>query len=178
MNIPEQLDEPQGNGGGFLAHIPAILWHRRWFIIVPLILGIVGAILGNLLIPPTYRSSALMLVQSPQLSGAVLGNEATEVVDRRIARISEQVTSRPDLVALIEKHGLYKSERGSAPLSEILEEMRGAISLAPTGADVSGPSDRTIAFKLSFDYSEPAPAQAVAQDLMQRIVELDATGNR
>lgn len=179
MNLPEQLDEPQGGGGGFLSHIPAILWHRRWFIIIPLILGIIGAILANLFIPATYRSSALMLVQSPQLSGAVLGNDATEVVDRRVARIAEQVTSRPDLVALIEKHGLYKSERGSTPLSEILQQMREAISLVPTGVDMSGSnsSDRTIAFKLSFDYGEPAPAQAVAQDLMQRIVELDASGN-
>ncbi len=179
MNLPEDLDEPQGGGGGFVSHIPAILWQRRWFVIIPVVLGIIGAVLANLLIPATYRSSALMLVQSPQISGAVLGNDATEIIDRRIARIAEQITSRPDLVSLIEKYGLYKNLRDRKPLSEILVEMRSAIALTPTGADASGTNtnDRTIAFRLAFDYSTPAQAQAVAQDLMQRIVELDATGN-
>jgi uncharacterized protein involved in exopolysaccharide biosynthesis len=178
MNELDDADEPQG-GGGFLTHLPVILWHRRWFIIVPFILGIVGAILANLLIPATYRSSALMLVQSPQLSGAMIGADGAEIVDRRIARINEQVTSRPDLVALIEKHGLYKDLRATKPLSEVIEKMRGAIVLTPTGVDGGNPSsnNRTIAFRLSFDYGMPQPAQAVAQDLMQRIVELDATGN-
>lgn len=177
MNSPMQFDEAQGEGGGFISHLPAIFWHRRWFIIVPVVLGILGAIVANLVIPPTYRSTALMLVQSPQL-GAVLGADNSEVIDRRIARITERVTSRPDLIALIEKHGLYQDERKRKPLSEILEKMRGAISLTPTGGNNSDSSqNRTIAFKLSFDYSEAAPAQAVTQDLMQRIVELDATGN-
>jgi polysaccharide biosynthesis transport protein len=177
VNSPMQFDEGQGEGGGFIAHIPAILWHRRWFIIVPVVLGIIGAILANLFIPATYRSTALMLVQSPQL-GAMLGAEGSEVIDRRIARISERITSRPDLIALIEKHGLYQDLRKSKPLSEVLQEMRDSISLSPTGGSGSGQSaqDRTIAFKLSFDYGEAAPAQAVTQDLMERIVELDATG--
>jgi uncharacterized protein involved in exopolysaccharide biosynthesis len=175
-----QFDEAHGEagGGGFISHIPVILWERRWFVVAPVVLGIIGAILANLLIPATYRSTALMLVQSPQL-GAMLGADGSEVIDRRIARISERVTSRPDLIALIEKHGLYQDLRKSKPLSEVLQKMRNSISLTPTGgseADASSQS-RTIAFKLSFDYGEPAPAQAVAQDLMQRIVELDATGN-
>lgn len=173
-----QFDEAQGDGGGgFISHIPAILWQRRWFVIVPTVLGIIGAILANLLIPATYRATALMLVQSPQL-GAMLGADGSEVIDRRIARISERVTSRPDLIALIEQHGLYQDLRKSKPLSEVLQKMRDSISLSPTGGDGdAGGQNRTIAFKLSFDYGEAAPAQAVTQDLMQRIVELDATGN-
>ncbi|MBC2668145.1 GumC family protein [Novosphingobium piscinae] len=179
MNGPLVFDDNQTDGGGeFLAHVPAILWQRRWLIIIPTVLGIIGAVLAALLIPPTYRASALMLVQSPQL-GAMLGADSGEVIDRRIARISERVTSRPDLIALIEKHGLYQDLRKRKPLSEVIETMRDAISLSPTGSDqgASSPQNRTIAFKLSFDYGEAAPAQAVTQDLMQRIVELDATGN-
>lgn len=179
MNAPQYLDEPQAAGGGFASHIPAILWQRRWFIIVPFVLGIIGSIVANIVIPASYQSSALMLVQSPQLSSAMLGSDGAEIVDRRIARIAEQVTSRPDLIALIEKHGLYKDMRESKPLSEVIEKMRDSISLIPTGgADAaSNPQNRTIAFKLSFEYESPAQAQAVAQDIMQRIVELDATGN-
>lgn len=165
-------------GGGFIGHIPTILWQRRWFIIVPFILVMIGAVLAALLLPPVYRSGAKILVQSPQLSGAIIGDEGPEIIDRRIARIREQVTSRPDLVALIEKYGLYKEERNSKPLSEVIETMRSAIVLAPVTADLpTGTNDRTISILLSFDYGEPRPAQAVAQELMQRLLELDSSGN-
>ncbi len=177
MNVPADFDDVEADAGGsgeFIAQIPAILWQRRWFVIAPTVVGIGGAILANLLIPPTYRATALMLVQSPQL-GSVLGADNSEMIDRRIARITERVTSRPDLIALVEKHGLYQDLRKTTPLSEVLQKMREAISLTPTGDTTAG--GKTIAFKLSFDYAEAPPAQAVAQDIMQRIVELDATGN-
>ena len=182
MSSSDYFDGPEkasgGGGGGFIAHIPAILWQRRWFIIVPFIIIVVAAALVAVLAPAVYRSSARILVQSPQLSGAILGDDGPEIIDRRIARIREQAMSRPDLVALIEKYGLYKDMRASKPLSDVIEKMRSSIILAPVAAEGGGPSDdRTISIQLSFDYFEPVPAQQVAQDLMQRMLELDATGN-
>jgi uncharacterized protein involved in exopolysaccharide biosynthesis len=106
----------------------------------------------------------------------VLGDEAPEVIDQRIARIREQAISRPDLIALIEKYSLYKDMRRSKPLSDVIEKMRSSIILAPVSSD-TGAADKTISVDLSFDYDEAPAAQAVAQDLMQRILELDASGN-
>lgn len=179
MNQPNYESQVQdAPAGNFLAQIPTVLRERKWWIIVPTVIGSIAALAAVLLIPPVYRSTAIMLVQSSQLSEAILGGQGNEEVDRRIARIREQATSRPDLVALIERHGLYPSMRKRKALSSVVEEMRSSISLNPT---VSSPGaqnkEKTIAFELSFDYSEPAGAQTVAQDLMQRILELDASGN-
>lgn len=174
----EGSERESAGGGGFIAHIPAILWQRRWFVIIPFILALIGAVLVAVLVPPVYRSSARILVQSPQLSGAILGDDAPEVIDRRIARIREQALSRPDLVALIEKYGLYKEMRASRPLSDVIEKMRSSVILAPLGADSGGAGDdHTISIQLSFDYFEAVPAQAIAQEMMQRLLELDSTGN-
>src|SRR5205807_472545 len=117
-----------------------------------------------------------MLVQSPQLPGELVANSGSEVIDRRMARIRQQITSRPDLVSLIQRHGLYAQERQSKPLSTIIKMMRDGISLTPTAGDVGGndPSQRTIAFQVAFTYPDPALAQAVVQDLMDKILELDA----
>ena len=172
----DSSDESAGSGN-FLAKIPTILWQRRWLVLVPLAIGSLAAIAAMLLLPTTYRSSAVILVQSPQLSNEVLGENPSDNVDRRIARIREQITSRPDLLALIERHGLYQSERSRSPLSSVVKKMRKAIVLTPTVAD--GPADpskdNTISFALTFDYSRPAEAQAVTQDLMERLLSLDSS---
>ena len=63
-----EFEPAQEQGGGnFLEHIPAILWDRRWWIIVPTLVGAIAAAILILVIPPVYQSSALMLVESPQL---------------------------------------------------------------------------------------------------------------
>jgi uncharacterized protein involved in exopolysaccharide biosynthesis len=165
--------------GSFLSHIPTMLWERRWWIIVPILAGVLAASAAILLISPRYQSSALMLVQSPQLPGEILADGNTEVVDRRMARIHQQITSRPDLVALIQKHNLYQAERTSEPLSQVVERMRDSITLTPTTVNSPGGQvkDRTIAFELAFQYPDPVLAQAVTQDLMDKILQLDASGN-
>ena len=175
-----EFDEAQSaEGGDFLAQLPAVLWHRRWWIIFPALIGTAASIAAALLIPPVYQSSAVLLVQSSQLPDEIVGNMGEDLIDRRIARIKQQVTSRPDLVSLIQRLGLYPDKIRSQPLSEVVEEMRESITLAPTVAEIPGArnNERTIAFKLAFDYPEPGPAQAVAQSLMDRILELQASGS-
>lgn len=172
-------DSDQGPDSNFIQMLPVILWQRRWWIIIPALVGILASIAAVILIPPVYRSNAVMLVQSPQLPTEVIGADDVDIVDRRIARIREQVTARPELIALIERHGLYDSERRSDPLSEVIENMREAITLTPSqsSAPDNSANQKTIAFELAFDYREPVAAQAVVQDLMNRILQLDASGN-
>lgn len=168
-----------GGGGNLLALLPVILWQRKWWIIIPALLGVIAAIAAVLLIPPVYRSNAVMLVESPQLPDEVIGFDATDVIERRVASIRQQITARPDLIELIERHGLYGDERGSAPLSQVIEDMRSSISLTPTEGLATGNNsqDSAIAFELAFEYSQPSQAQAVTQDLMDRVLQLDARGN-
>src|SRR3546814_20841166 len=78
----------------------------------------------------------------------------------------------------MERHVLYERERKNTPLAEIVDEMRSAISLTPAETSTgNGSENRTIAFALAFEYSRPDQPQAVAQDLMDRVLQLDARGN-
>jgi uncharacterized protein involved in exopolysaccharide biosynthesis len=171
-------EEGEREGGlGFLAYLPAIFWQRRWLIIVPLLIGLLLAGGAIAVMPAVYRSSAVMLVQSSQLSKDVTGQTSNDLIDRRLASIRQQVTSRPDLVALIQKHGLYKDQIAGGSLSEIVEKMKKAIAFTPTVAELPGgqADERTIAFQLSFDYSKPQEAQSVTQELLQRVLDLDSS---
>ena len=172
-------DEAGGSESSFIAYLPAILWQRRWWIVGPLVLGIFASVAAALLIPPRYQASAVMLVQSAQLPDEIIGELNDTLIERRIAAIRQRVTSRPDLVELINRHGLYADRRADDPLSEIIEDMREDITLTPSTVELpsSGSDQRTIAFELAFEYGAAAPAQAVVQDLMDRILALDASGN-
>ncbi|MDP1027142.1 Wzz/FepE/Etk N-terminal domain-containing protein [Sphingomonas sp. KR1UV-12] len=169
--------ENEGEGGGLIAYLPSILWARKWWIVTPLVVGTALGGAAALLMPPSYRSSATLLVESPQLpTELVAGQPQNSMIDRRIAKIRQQILSRPDLIELIESNNLYAEERQKKPLSEVLDKMRGATSISPVSADIGGGNgSNTIAFSLTFDYPEAQKAQVVAQDFVERLVKLDAT---
>lgn len=164
-------------GGDLIAYLPSILWQRRWWIIVPTVLCTIVGLAAAVLLPARYRSSATLLVESPELPAQLVGQQqSTSLIDQRIAKIRQQVLSRPDLIELIENNNLYPDERASKPLSEVIDKMRKATNLSPVSADIqTGPGGtNTIAFSLTFDYPDPQKAQVVAQDFVERLVKLDA----
>jgi uncharacterized protein involved in exopolysaccharide biosynthesis len=181
MNDYDEKDAPDEGGGameGILTSMPAILWQRRWLVILPFVITAAAALAAAFLLPASYRSEGTLLVESSQLATDRAGQVAAEVIDERIARVKQQVLSRPDLIAIIQELQLYPEQRARKSLSDIVEEMRKDISIEPVSAkiqDRSGTAMQTIAFSMSFDYSDPNIAQAVAQKLVERTLEVDST---
>ncbi len=181
MSDYDEKDAPAEGGGameGIMTSLPAILWQRRWLVIVPFVIVAVAAIAAAYLLPASYRSEGTLLVESSQIATDGAGQVAAEVIDERIARVKQQVLSRPDLIAIIQQLQLYPEQRARKSLSDIVEEMRKNIVIEPVSAkiqDRSGSAMQTIAFSMSFDYSNPNIAQAVAQKLVERTLEVDST---
>lgn len=168
--------EPQR--GNLLMHFPAILRDRYLLVLVPSIALAIAGVVAAFFMPTVYRSAATLLVESPQLPEDVLGEQGVDIVDQRIAKFRQQVLSRPQLIELIQKHRLYTDKRSSKSLSEIIEEMRAATKIEPVSSQLQRSSNgrsTTIAFSLSFDYKSAAEAQAVAQDMTEQVLLLDAT---
>jgi len=172
-------DDQPAAGGGFINYIPRILWERKWFVIVPFVLLSVAGIVTAFALPRIYRSSATLLVESQELPSTLVTSPINSVIDQRIAKIREQVLSRGDLIALIEQNNLYEQERRSKPLSSIVTQMQEATKLGAVSGDIGGGAQQggtnTIAFTMSYDYADPAKAQAVMQSFVSRFLEIDAT---
>lgn len=179
MTQDVEPDQEGGAGGAIFSHIPAILWQRRWWLIVPLILLSIAGVAAAFLLPVSYRSTATLLVQSSALPTAVAGDDTGDLIDRRIARIREQVLSRPGLIELVNKYQLYPALRKGGALSAVVDDMREAIAIVPlvSEAQQRPGGSSTIAFSLSYNYGDPVKAQAVVQDLVEQVLQLDSTSN-
>ncbi|MFM9853400.1 MAG: GumC family protein [Sphingomonadaceae bacterium] len=175
----DYADEGKG-GPSFLVHLPTILWQRKWLFIIPAIILSIAGVAAAYLLPTTYRSTAILLVESPQLPVEIAGLPATDVIDQRVAKVRQQVLSRPDLIEMIQRLDLYSKERATDPLSEVITKLRSDVSFEPVSAELQRRGNgrsTTIAFSMSFDYSEASKAQAVAQDIVDKILQSDSTKN-
>ena len=172
--------DPADQSGNLLASLPIILWQRRWFVIVPAVLLSIIGIITAYALPRTYRSSAVLLVESQDLPGGAEGGQSEDPIDRRIAKIRQQILSRPDLVDLIQTYDLYDASSRSQPLSKLVEQMRDATAISAVDADIQRAqrNSGSIAFSLSFDYKQPTQAQLVAQTFVDRLMKLDSTSTR
>ena len=168
------------NSSSFVGSIPIVLWQRRWLVIAPAVTIALIALASAFLLPRVYVSKAVMLVESQNLPDSATNGPLNSVIDRRIAKIREQILSRPDLVDLIQTHNLYDVSSRSEPLSKIVDRMRDATDISAVDADIAHaapgrPGSGSIAFSLTFEYPHPAEAQLVAQAFVNRLLALDAS---
>ena len=161
-----------------IAQVPAILAHRRYWLIVPALIMLLIGTIAAFVIPALYTSSATLLVEQADVPIDTAATGGSEIVDQRLAKIREQLLSRRDLLQMMDQYGLYEDERREDPLSQVVEKFRKAISVAPVSAEFQqsvGGRSALIAFSISDSYRDPIKAQAVTQALVDRVVQLDAT---
>lgn len=178
LDYEDEGDSKGGSGGAIFSQLPIILSERKWLILWPFIIGLAIAVALALFLPKKYESAAILLVQAPSLPPEIIGSQADDAVAQRIEAIRQQIINRPALIAMIQQNDLYREERASEPLSGIVEDMRESIQLVPQTINLgSVKRDQTISVRLSYTYKDPVKAQAVAQQLMERVVEVDSTTN-
>ena len=118
-----------------------------------------------------------MLVESQDLPTDIVQAPGTGEIEKRIAKIREQVLSRGDLISLIEQNNLYEAERRSNPMSYVVDKMRKATTVGALAGDIGGGTptsgSNVIAINMSFDYPEPAKAQTVMQSYVTQFLRMD-----
>ncbi len=148
----------------------AILSRRKVSMITTMLIVFLIGIVVALVWPPTYRSSATILIKEQDIPSDLVRSTVTSYAAQRIQTISQRVMTRNNLMQIIEKYNLYEKERKRKTTEEVIEEMRDDIGLNMISADVvdprSGrPTTAAIAFTLSYEGDNPASTQKVAGEL-------------
>jgi len=162
-----------------IPHLPTILLQRKWLFIIPALVGLIIGVAAAYLLPVVYQSKATLIVEAPLLPEEIAGDvSGEEMIDQRMARIRQQVLSRTQLIDIINRNSLYQTELRTKTFSDVIEQMRGEIAIEPVTAGIQtsrrGAQRGTIAFSISYNYSDPIKAQAVLQALTQQIQEINS----
>jgi polysaccharide biosynthesis transport protein len=135
-------------------------------VMIVFLIGIVVALVW----PPTYKSSATILIKEQEIPAELVMSTVTSFAAQRIQTISQRVMTRTNLMQIIKKYNLYKDDLKRYTTEEVLEEMREDIELNMISADMvdprtGRPTSATIAFSLSYQGKFPGSTQKVAGEL-------------
>jgi len=167
----------EGGSGWFINHLPSAVWQRRRLVVGTTLFFLVASLIAAFALPTIYRSKAVLLVQSQELPSNIVEAPVSGAVGQRLAKIRERVLSRGDLITLIEQNELYPNERRTKPLSAVVKKMREATMVSALAGDLGEPTsgqEKTIAITMSFDYPDPAKAQAVLQSFVTSFISIDS----
>jgi polysaccharide chain length determinant protein (PEP-CTERM system associated) len=152
-----------------------LLRRRRWLLIVPSFLGILGGLLYSRTQPSLYRSDAVIQVVPQRVPETYVSATVTERVEDRLRALAQQVLSRTQLEKLITEFNLFPDERQRLPLEDVVELMTKRIVIEPLAAAQAARRDaRSEAFRVSFDYEDAAVAQKVVERLATFFIDTNA----
>ena len=145
-----------------------IAQRRKYWIIIPFLVSIVAGLAYTLVAPKVYEAQTLILVQSQSVPQDFVRSIVTDTIEDRLRTISQQVTSRTNLEAVIRDHQLSQEMGHPAGLDQVVEAVRKRIKI-----DVSrGTSGRggTSAFTLSFRGPDPKKVMQVTNALASNFI--------
>jgi len=166
---------------------PAFYWElikRRWaYFVIPFVVIASAGVGAALLWPATYLSEGIILVQSQQIPTELVRPTVTSAAQERLQVIEQRTMSRDNLVAIIDKFQLFPDKRTLMSITELVALMKQQTKIAPVDLQLdfkqrSRLENPTIVFSVGFEYSDPATAARVANELVTRILSEDLRDRR
>jgi len=141
---------------------------RKWYIIIPLVIGVLASVGVYKYLPKVYKATTLILVQPQSVPENYVRSTITDSVANRLNTISQEILSRTRLERVIQEFNLYSDLRNKAPMEVVVETMRTAI-------DVKVQEQRRErsqnSFSISFEGKEPGTVMMVTNKLASLFIE-------
>ena len=167
--MPDELDDPVGRGW---EDYWAIAVRRRWWILLPLFL-VWATVWGvSWLVPSTYQSEALILVEQQKVPDQYVTPNVTSNLQGRLQSMSQQILSRTRLQATIDRFHLYPQPHGLNGLlksGDPVERMRDDIKIELVEAP--GHPGELTAFKMRYSAGSPEIAREINSELTTLFID-------
>jgi len=133
-----------------------ILWRRKYWIVIPAIVLMIGTVVFTYSLPESFKSQGLILIESQEIPQDLIRTTVTSYADQRIEVIKQRLLTTNRIMEVVEKHNLYPEQRKRSPISApIVELFKNNVSVDIIQANVTDPASgrakrASIAFTVSF----------------------------
>lgn len=140
-----------------------ILFRRKWLFISPIFVGFILSIVACFILPPTYESSTVILVEEEKIINPLIeGLAVSSSVAQRMQTLREQILSWKSLVELTKKLKLAEDVKTQGQFEGLIASLRKNIIVQMRGPNL---------IKLSFYDQKPEKAQIVTKTLTDIFIE-------
>jgi succinoglycan biosynthesis transport protein ExoP len=147
----------------------------RWWLLLPLFVCWLTIWGVSWLLPASYQSEALILVEQQKVPEHYVVSNVTEGLPERLQSMTQQILSRGRLQSIIDRFHLYPSRTGLRKFlqsEDPMEHMRRDIKIEAVQAQVgttlgagAGRPNELTAFRISYATGSPELAQQVNSEL-------------
>lgn len=148
----------------------SLVVRRKWIIISSVLTCSMVALVLCLVLPKTYRSSTLILIEDQKIPDEYVKGIGGASVDERITMIQQQVMSRTLLSQIVDEFKLYNRQVEGEGVESAIEGMRKAIKVETVGT-VGNRGKSVEAINISFSHDDPMTAMKVASKLAALFIE-------
>ncbi|GHC30939.1 uncharacterized protein involved in exopolysaccharide biosynthesis [Gemmobacter caeni] len=151
----------------------SLLRRRRLLIAAVVLFGAIVSFMVGVTRPKTYETGAVIQVESPVIDGQEQNAGAQSA--RVLQVIEQRLTTRENLAAMIERHGLFGGEAAALPLDKQIAALRASItfqSIASAAQQNFGAPTTVSALMITTRLDDPEKAARVANDLAQSVLDM------
>jgi polysaccharide chain length determinant protein (PEP-CTERM system associated) len=134
----------------------AIAWRWKWLIVIPCLLGGIGAYAYARTLKNMYRSESVIMMTPQRVREDLVRSTVRATLAERIQTISQQIMSRTRLEGIIVDLNLYPVERRDGLMEDVVERMRRDVSVQVVRGD---------AFRVAYESESPIVAMRVTERL-------------
>jgi polysaccharide chain length determinant protein (PEP-CTERM system associated) len=162
------------NGEISMSEVKRIL--RKFWWILPLTV-VSGGVLGlgaTMVLPKKFTSQSRVQIHEQTVSTEILKPVLTDATNQRLIGMQEKILSRTQLQAIIEKFGLYQSERGTLHMEDLVLKLRSAIDVTPPETMLGVQSRQLPGFYINVTFDNPEVAQRICSEITTKFMEQNA----
>lgn len=174
-SAPREAFYDAGSQNFGLSHYLAILRRRLFYCLGAFCLVLLLGSVVTAIQRPIYEASGKVLVESQEIPTDLVKPTVTDTANQRIQVIQQRIMTRDNLLALVNKYGMFAGERQWMSGTQLIDLMRERTRFELVDStEQNRANTSTIAFTLSFQYENPEVALKVANDFLTLVLNEDA----
>jgi polysaccharide biosynthesis transport protein len=140
-----------------------IFFRRKWFMLVPTVIGLVGGIIVGAMLPKVYSSNSVVMVEEEKTLNPLISGLAGSVdITNRMRTIREQILGWNSLVQLVDRLNLAKDIKNQLDYERLILGLRSKIDVRMKGPTL---------INISYTSRDPQEAKRVVQTVNDMFVE-------